>query len=333
MACNWPDDVEVRVMAYHSQQVLLLRHEQEKHLDRILKRKEAAGTEPKAFSDPIIRQHLDHSGAKQMLFILVATPVEEVGRDHDFDWAIVEPSSYRSVIQLAGRVRRHRGGAVDAPNIGLLQYNWKTIQGGNQSGAKYFCRPGYEEKQGLDTHDLSELIDVREVGQSINAIPRIQKPEKLKYKHSLADLEHYVTEIQLTNYQGVGPEKLQGYLSGCWHLTALPQVLNTFRKSAPTTKLFCMYDQDEERCLFIEKDERGHPVNRQGILQISHQDLSPDEEKNLWLHRDYMQLLREQADRLSCNEQTASLRYGELSFIDRENQEYGYSDQLGLFKL
>ena len=24
-----------------------------------------------------------------MLFIVVATPVEEVGRDHDFDWAVV----------------------------------------------------------------------------------------------------------------------------------------------------------------------------------------------------------------------------------------------------
>ena len=333
MASDWPNGVEVRVMAYHSQQVLLLRHEQEKHLDRILKRKETAGTEPKAFTDHIIRQHLDQSSAKQVLFILVATPVEEVGRDHDFDWAIVEPSSYRSIIQLAGRVRRHRDGAVDAPNIGLLQYNWKTIQGGNQPGAKYFCRPGYEEKQGLDTHDLSELIDVREVGQSINAIPRIQKPKKLKYQHSLADLEHYVTELQLTNYRGVGPEQLQGYLSGCWHLTALPQMLNPFRKSAPTTKLFIMYDQDEERCLFIEKDERGQPVNRQGILQISRQDLSQDEEKHLWLHLDYIHLLSQQADRLGCNEQTASLRYGELSYIDRESQEYGYSDQLGLFKL
>jgi CRISPR-associated endonuclease/helicase Cas3 len=25
---------------------------------------------------------------KNIIFVLVATPVEEVGRDHDFDWAI-----------------------------------------------------------------------------------------------------------------------------------------------------------------------------------------------------------------------------------------------------
>lgn len=34
------------------------------------------------------------------------------GRDHDYDWAIVEPSSMRSIIQLAGRIRRHRPGSL-----------------------------------------------------------------------------------------------------------------------------------------------------------------------------------------------------------------------------
>jgi len=37
---NWPQGIDIRVMVYHSQQVLLLRSEQEKHLDEILKRNE-----------------------------------------------------------------------------------------------------------------------------------------------------------------------------------------------------------------------------------------------------------------------------------------------------
>jgi len=333
MTCAWPEDIEVKVMAYHSQQVLLLRHEQEKHLDCILKRKEAAGAEPEAFNNPVIRNHMDQSKAKQVLFILVATPVEEVGRDHDFDWAIVEPSSYRSIIQLAGRVRRHREGTVSSPNIALLQYNWKTIRDGNRSDQKYFCRPGYEDILQLETHDLCELIDSEAIAKSINAIPRIQKPKQLDFKHSLSDLEHKVTEMQLTSYQGTGPEKLQGYLTGCWHLTALPQVLNPFRKSEPTTKLFLMYDPDEERCLFVDKDDRGYPVNREGILKISHQELSEKEQERLWLYRDYMQLLSRQAELRNSGERSVSLRYGELSFVERENQEYGYSDQLGLYRL
>ena len=265
-----------------------------------------------------------------MLFILVATPVEEIGRDHDFDWAVVEPSSYRSIIQLAGRVRRHRDGGIDNPNIALLQYNWKTVKAGNQPGKKYFCRPGYEDKQVLNNHDLCELIDTKAIAQSVNAIPRIQKPKHLNYRNSLADLEHFVTQTQLANYKGVGPEKLQGYLAESWYLTALPQVLNPFRKSEPTTKVFLMYEPDEECCVFIEKDEQGHPIDRENILQIRHQDISRNQEKRLWLQRDYIKLLEHYALQRDCSVKTISLRYGELSFIYRENQEYEYSDQLGL---
>ena len=35
---------------------------------------------------------------------------------------------------------------------------------------------------------------------------------------------------------------MQGWLSGCWWLTALPQRLNRFRESAPQLKLFLMPD-------------------------------------------------------------------------------------------
>ncbi len=330
MECNWPDDVDVKAMAYHSQQILLLRHEQEKHLDSILKRKEISGDQPDAFINEVIRSHLDNSNAQHMLFILVATPVEEVGRDHDFDWAIVEPSSYRSIIQLAGRVRRHRVGKVDNPNIALLQYNWKTVKDGNKPGKKYFCRPGYEEKKVLDSHDLCELIDTKEIAESVSAVSRIQKPEQLNYRNSLADLEHYVIKDLLANYTDVGPEQLQGYLTGGWHLTALPQALNPFRKSEPTTKVFLMYDPDDERCVFIEKDEQGHPIDRENILQIQHYDISEKQAKRLWLQRDYKKLLEQYAGKYDSSKRRISLRYGELNFVYRENQKYEYSDQSGL---
>jgi CRISPR-associated endonuclease/helicase Cas3 len=122
MQREWENDVDVKIMAYHSQQVMLMRSEQEKHLDAVLKRENPNA----AFDNSIIRQHLTESGASNVIFIVVATPVEEVGRDHDFDFAIVEPSSYRSIIQLAGRVLRHRHDEIPtAPNISLLQYNLK----------------------------------------------------------------------------------------------------------------------------------------------------------------------------------------------------------------
>jgi CRISPR-associated endonuclease/helicase Cas3 len=329
---DFDDEIEVRVMAYHSQQVLLLRHEQEKHLDAILKRKEKAGEQPKAFKDPIVRNHLDNCKAQHLTFVLVATPVEEVGRDHDFDWAVVEPSSYRSIIQLAGRVKRHRDGETENPNIALMQYNWKAFKDGDQNGGKYFRYPGYEDIVNLNTHNLSELIETDVIANRLDAIPRIKKPEQLDYKNSLADLEHAVIQSDLVNYQQLGPETLQGYLSETWYLTALPQYLNQFRKSAPATNVFLIYKSESESLCFAERDDQGYMVDRGEILQITQTTISKEECENLWLIRDYKKSLEQESEMWESSKESISRRFGELSFIQYEGSEYEYNDQFGLVK-
>jgi len=333
LQAEYPNDVDVRVMAYHSQQVLLLRHEQEKHLDLVLKRGEEKGKQPKSFSNETIRNHLDNAEASNIIFIIVATPVEEVGRDHDFDWAVVEPSSYRSIIQLAGRVRRHRKSAVHEPNVAIMQYNWRAFESGDQQNSKYFNRPGYEEKIALETHDLTRLIDVKTFKKCLDATPRIQKKNQLEYRNSLVDLEHYVTQSELTSYHRHGPEALQGYLEGSWFLTALPQCFNPFRKSEKSTNLFLAYDLDEDHCFFSEKDEKGIPVNREGVLGIQHGDITKVECNRLWLVRDYRALLRQYSEKLDLSERRISLRYGELNVVLRDGVEYQYNDQFGLTKM
>jgi len=330
---EYPEDIQVRVMAYHSQQILLLRHIQEQHLDVVLKRKEQQDEPPEAFKDQIIRKHLDQSTAKNIIFILVATPVEEVGRDHDFDWAIIEPSSYRSIIQLAGRVRRHRDGETNHANIALMQYNWKAYKDNDKEGEKYFNRPGYEEKINLETHNLTDLIDNATIEKNLNAIPRIQKNTTLNYRSSLIDLEHAVIESELAAYKRLGPESLQGYLTGTWYLTAMPQYLNPFRKSEASINLFLTYDEETECCYFAEKDEKGRPINRESIHQIQHYQLSDSEKENLWLERNYQELLDEYAEKQDSNKKRISLRFGELNFVLRDNTEYQYNDQFGLVKL
>ncbi|EJP50130.1 hypothetical protein ACINNAV18_3236 [Acinetobacter baumannii Naval-18] len=178
---EWSQGISPRVMAYHSRQVLLLRSEQERHLDRVLKRKEKLGEQTAAFLDDVIRQHLDSTDDEYVIFILVATPVEEVGRDHDFDWAIVEPSSYRSIIQLAGRVLRHRklDQDIQNPNIALMQYNLKGLRKAKVA----FEKPGFEinnDKFKLQTKNLKELLDNSEANFNINAIPRIKANQPLQ---------------------------------------------------------------------------------------------------------------------------------------------------------
>lgn len=354
LGCEWPEDTEIRCMAYHSQQVLLLRHEQEKHLDQVLKRKEKVGESPAAFSHSVIRGHLDNCKTKKLIFILVATPVEEVGRDHDFDWAVIEPSSFRSIIQMAGRVRRHRDGEVAEPNIALLQFNFKGFKGKDE---RVFKRPGYETDRTtqLKTHDLKALVDEKPLLQSVNAIARIQKRSNPDPKTNLADLEHYATGKTLGVDQINKPlvtsetrkdrfafnrrstpetsywnEHLHGHIQGYWWLTALPQHFKRFRKSEPSMQLYLV--KQPRGMAFCIRDEHGTPHTVEGVLNIQHQSLSPEQEQKLWLQRDYSKLVAEYSESEE-QEFITSVKYGEISFTERdENVEYNYNDQLGLVK-
>ncbi len=340
MAEEYPDEIEVRVMAYHSNQVLLLRHEQERHLDSVLKRKEKEGEEAEAFKNTIIRSHLDNAKADNMLFIVVATPVEEVGRDHDFDWAIIEPSSYRSIIQLAGRVSRHRGQTINEPNIGLMEYNLKSFQY-NDDTKRSFQKPGYEEGLTLKTHKLSHLIDTKALGKRLDATERIQKPLKLREKESLSDLEHYQTEEYLTSYDDEGADTLQGYLDESWFLTAHPYYFHPFRKSSPSIKVFLTYDEKSEAYFFTQYDKFAkiivdifdNPINREFGLRITRIEEDKRLEHNSWFLRDYNTSIKEKAMLKEKSKKEISLRYGELSFIWEKSEKYEYSDIFGLVKV
>ncbi|MDC7252397.1 type I-F CRISPR-associated helicase Cas3f [Wohlfahrtiimonas chitiniclastica] len=337
LSANWADGIVPRVLAYHSRQILLLRSVQERHLDEVLSRKEKAGEMPKAFSHPVIRQHIDGTDGDDVIFILVATPVEEVGRDHDFDWAVIEPSSYRSIIQLAGRVRRHRPLEADiaTPNIALMQYNLKGIHGKNVA----FERPGFELDNArfrLVNKDLMQLMDHDQGQLPINAIARIQMGEKLASNASLADLEHARIQAALTDYEETGAKPLQGWLDEVWFLTGLPQRFYRFRQSSPAIRLCAVYEDEDIR--FKEQDQAGDWVDRTTHYQITSLQLTELEQSRLWLVRDYRAALLSTAheDWAEYDEQTilrrASYLYGEISLpsFDDVSHSYHYSDQLGL---
>jgi CRISPR-associated endonuclease/helicase Cas3 len=333
---DWSEDIAPRTMAYHSRQVLLLRSEQERHLDQVLKRKEKPGEQPISFSNEVIRQHLDSTEAQHVIFILVATPVEEVGRDHDFDWAIVEPSSYRSIIQLAGRVLRHRKleQNISEPNIGLLQYNLKGLRGAKVA----FEKPGFEmnnDKFKLKTKNLSELIDLDEHA-GINAIPRIQANTPLKATEKLADLEHAVLAHSLTNYKQVGAKPLNAWLTQYWFLTALPQRFTPFRQSSPNIQLFAIWKN--HKLVFSEKDDLGRYIDRSGFYKIQYSELNALEQQRLWLNRNYNDILCRMAIEKGAEDQhiedkieELSRRYGEMMLPQYdEDKTLLYSDQFGL---
>ena len=328
---DWPDGVEIRAMAYHSQQILVMRDAQEKHLDAVLNRTQGSES---AFSNKVIRQHIEQTSASNLIFILVATPVEEVGRDHDFDWAIVEPSSYRSLIQLAGRILRHRKPTetISKPNIGIMQYNLRAALHKGEVKRPCFCWPGYESSSNLlESHDLRNLLDSEAIASRIDARPRIQRNEMLYPKHNLVDLEHRVISDLLTSYEKRGPETLEGWISGEWWFSCVPQLYVRFRDSTPQITMFLM--PKDSNWVFSEIGRYGEIIARQELYGIKIlDDLSDKEERRLWLKRDYHKLLVS----LDAGELSKTARvYGEINLptygkpINELN--FCYSSQFGLW--
>jgi CRISPR-associated endonuclease/helicase Cas3 len=194
-----PQDTQIHLCCYHARQLLVLRNALENRLDRLLNRTKTASI----FDHSEIEQAVTDSEYSHHIFIVLATAVAEVGRDHDYDWAIVEPSSMRSIIQLAGRVWRHRPEKrADNANIKILGTNIKALKNGAGLGVgeAVFEYPGFENKNDgflLDSHSSGELITADQM-KSIDSIPRIVRPDPLRPRDRLADLEHQVMQ-QLMN--------------------------------------------------------------------------------------------------------------------------------------
>lgn len=119
-------------------------------------------------------------GAADIEIVVVCTPVIETGNDVDFDWAILDPSDARSVIQAAGRVRRHRIGSVNSPNIMILACPLVVMETGK------LRNPGLETRLNQETlvtpPDLGETRDdsrlfLGTLSQSISARPILLRQE------------------------------------------------------------------------------------------------------------------------------------------------------------
>lgn len=351
-ARKWPPDYTVKVMVYHSRQVLLMRYRQEQYLDSILTRKNQGKIVK--LTDPILRQHIDRSAGHNVIFVVVATPVEEVGRDHDFDWAIVEPSSYRSIIQLAGRVLRHR--PVDyysgKANVAILPCNLRGLREEKTA----YTKPGFESRTlPLRSKDLREIVDVKALEAGITAVPRIGKtygPEQLwnvdgtavartgkdygPGKYSLIGIEHLAME-KFQDTETPGPQAMHGWLREYWWLTAFPQAINPFRAGRPEIKLCRMYS--DGKFIFSERDAKGKWVetDRAPFHGITVEN-TDDEKCSWWLDRDYLtelenRLKGDDPDRREENLKRESQRFGEITIPeDKNGNKYYYSDQLGLYK-
>jgi len=246
-----PQGVRVHLCVYHSKHPLVVRAAIERRLDRCLKRHEPDAV----FRLPDIRKELDERDEENHLFVVLASPVAEVGRDHDYDWAIVEPSSMRSIIQLAGRIRRHRPGLCKEPNIYLLDKNVKGLLG----RAIAFDRPGFEAKPffELKDHALSSLLTGEQLGH-VHSGPRIVERPVLDSTQNLVDLEHARLRALMLNEGENTDLPIHLWWSTQASLSAELQRKQRFRAGPPeTTYAFLPNEDDSTDLIFHQQDELG----------------------------------------------------------------------------
>lgn len=327
-ALDAPQGTRIHLCVYHSRHPLLLRSALERELDSLLDRHE----EQALFSHPLVRDALAAHPEQDQLFVVLASPVAEVGRDHDYDWAIVEPSSSRSLIQLAGRIRRHRSEPVAGSNLLLLQYNLLGLQGVQVA----FARPGFEQTEArLTTHDLRRLLPQEQL-QAINAVPRISPQGDLAdWPQRLDLLEHArLTGLLLEQGPLPGGDGINPHVADWWaaldgqpsrlHLCAVLQQQTPFRAGRPDQPyILQLEDDDEDGALQFCRLEDDGTVRRQSNL-LAQQPLECGQRMHAWACLDYRRELLELAERFELSPNQCARRFGQVQLTEPQDSSQGW---------
>ncbi|RWU00641.1 type I-F CRISPR-associated helicase Cas3f [Raoultella ornithinolytica] len=321
MAIPAPQNYAIHYCIYHSQHPLAVRSNIENRLDRAFTRHDSQTI----WHLPEVKQALA-SPSQHHLFVVIASPVIEVGRDFDADWGIIEPSSMRSLIQFAGRIQRHRQQVPTSENLVILNRNLRALLGQKVA----YCQPGFEaEHYLLREHDLRELLP-EATYRAINAVPRImeQLPD-----NALAALEHSRLRTALLEERDAS-----AVIAALWWRLPITwngemQQRTPFRRSSPQESFFLTMKEDDDEPGFCLMQEDGvlKPSERFELHEfVMAEGVQP------WFGIDYREVLLELAETCQMELSSVSRRYGEITLRVGEKgdsiEKWRYHPVLGVFR-
>ncbi|WP_434990475.1 type I-F CRISPR-associated helicase Cas3f [Xanthomonas melonis] len=321
-AMGAPQDTQIHLCVYHARFPLVQRSAIEHQLDAAFNRR---GDGKGVYGLPAIRALIDAHPQREQLFVVLASPVCEVGRDWDADWAVAEPSSMRSLIQLAGRVQRHRGNTGDTPNVLVFDTNLRHFRHGNQDRPTY-VRPGFE-KEGSDASTRRFQLTspwlhdslLEDEYRTLTALPRIRPRPNAQWQPSsrFVDLEQariatcMLKDLTLDASSGLSTplETDQAAVARKYPQAALTGVLpqqQPFRHdNQPSTTLVFLPDEDEALRLHrIERSPGGRGTDLYVRIEQSQRReiaLAPAPGIGPWGSFELASLLAEQAEHLDLS--------------------------------
>ena len=307
-----PENTVIHYCVYHSQFPLLQRSHIENVLDKALSRHDRDEWLTDSGIPEIINQHPQ----KQHIFVVLATSVAEVGRDHDYDWAVVEPSSIRSIIQLAGRIQRHRKQEPENENIHILSQNYKGLKGLSPC----FEKPGFEsEKLKYASKKLDELIKADELAE-INAIARIKTPEITltcdtppRFK-SFNGLEHVAQKLRLEgspNESNHASQWWQQEASWCGEI----QRLQPFRYSPIPNEDYRLTFTRTKKTKWQKKQPKTYPPEYQNTSDITDkpEQIPLSENVTWWVQFDLQKDVNQLMEKLDRSEELVMKKFTHVS--------------------
>lgn len=320
-----PPDTRIHFCIYHSHHPLLVRSEMEKRLDALLTRYDCDAFWQRSEVSQALAQPEKHH-----LFVVFASPVAEVGRDHDYDWAIAEPSSMRSLIQLAGRIQRHRKRVPDHPNLLILNRNAKALRGVTPA----YCQPGFESSEfQLANHDMVQSLR-KEQYEVIGAAPAIQmppSPARGPYTN-LVELEHAHLATSLFA-QGHQPPSAVSWWQHQLDWAAEMQRQTRFRESRPDESIVLYQANDDEPLRFHRLEDRGEPELVEASC-FERQTFSPADRVAPWLDNEPEPLLAALGEQLEWDSARLSRTFTEirLPLNEQSARPWQYDPLFGIYR-
>jgi CRISPR-associated endonuclease/helicase Cas3 len=323
-----PSDCHVHYCVYHGRHPLAVRSFIENRLDSMLDRHD-----PEAiWNHPEIEKALSDHSETHHLFVVFATSVAEVGRDHDYDWTIVEPSSMRSLIQLAGRILRHRQQFPTSPNLLILSKNYNALVRKEIAFAKPgFETTGFNGKFKLISHDVHDLLD-KEQFETITAIPRIGENPALMPGKNLVDLEHAHLKARLSGDDTMGNPYAalwwRNYAHWCYEL----QRRTPFRNSAPDIEYLLYFEDEGDLPVFHKYSEQGDLVPCDKQFERD-KPVIPAKGVSLWGADDLADIILSLAESLNMEIKEACRRFAVIRLTEgKEDSRWQYHPVFGIYR-
>ena len=174
---------EFRVICLHGRLSLASRNWLENQLNPMLSRKGDDGDRA-PLRNAFVRDFVSSSTATDLAIILVST-METTGRDHDFDWGIIESRQERDIIQFAGRIRRHRYPKPADENKNLILWDIPLRR-----------RPVTDTKNGAKKTPPTFAFQYFGVGDEISSVL-----ESVAFRRPLHSPEHSAEHGNTPNYR------------------------------------------------------------------------------------------------------------------------------------